>query len=392
MIITTRQEARFLSPEVEEKLREYHWRRNFELFECLMNDEDHGTKGGSPLPYIKNSSRSVVYYGNEFHGSYNHHNQINKLGDKYYFAWSNGARNEEDAGQRILIAESPDGKTWSDPWVILDMPEGSEWAHNCVALYADKSEMTVFIMTEETVHDETAVGMRRIRPDNAYIDAYRSSDAHNWEKSFTFGTRVKWMFEAPRPTKAGAMLCVCTTQKEGPAILRWPGRDICAAPEYIFVPEPTGASFPYGESTWYQTDAGRIYVFWRDESGSCRLYVNWSDDDGRSWSAPILTDIPDSMSRLYAGRLSDGRCFIVNNAIGNLLDRRPLALLVSPDGEVFNKVYMVNDDPLEMRRKGLLKANGSQYPCCLIDDKKLLIAYDFNKEDIVCEVIETSFV
>ena len=146
----------------------------------------------------------------------------------------------------------------------------------------------------------------------------------NFEKVLSYGSNIKWIFEAPRLTAEGRLLCVTTTRNEGPAILLWPGDDLLAQPEYIQVPEPDGASFPYGESTWYQLDSGRIMVFWRDEGASCRVYVNHSDDGGRTWSTPVLSDIPDSMSRLYAGRLSDGRYYLVNNAIATLLDRRPL--------------------------------------------------------------------
>jgi hypothetical protein len=390
-----REEARLLSPRVAGMLTEYHWRRVFNQFECLMSDSDHGTKGAEPplIPYISGSRRSIVYYGNGENGSYNHHNQIAKFKGLYRFAWSNGFRNEEDAGQRVLIASSPDGRVWSDPDVVVDVDEvGAEWAHNCVAMHATDDMLYIIVMTEETEHDETSVGMRRINPNTAYVDLYGSSDGVHFEKVLTYGSNIKWIFEAPRLTAEGRLLCVATTRNEGPAILLWPGNDLLAQPEYIQVPEPDGASFPYGESTWYQLDSGRIMVFWRDEGASCRVYVNHSDDGGRTWSTPVLSDIPDSMSRLYAGRLSDGRFYLVNNAIPTLLDRRPLMLLLSDDGVEFNDLYMINDSPVEMRRKGLLKINGHQYPCCLVDGDRLFVAYDANKEDIMCEVIDTTMI
>lgn len=388
--ITNRAEAKLLGKEAAEMLREYHWRRNFNLFECLMKDDDHGPKSAEPkvIPHT-NSRRTIVYYGNEFHGSYNHHNQIAKFRGMYYIAWSNGIRNEEDAGQRILIASSPDGHSWSDPLVVLDVEPGLGWAHNCVAMHATADTLYIVIMSEETTRDAGVTGMRRINPETAYMDVYCSAEGKAWEKAFSYGTGIKWIFEAPRLTGEGKLMCVCTTKKSGPAVLLWPGSDICEQPEFIRIPEPEGASFPYGESTWYQLDNGRIMIFWRDEGASCRMYVNWSDDGGRSFNVPVLSDIPDSMSRIYAGRLRDGRAFIVNNAVGNLLDRGALAILLSDDGVIYNKVRMINDSPSEMRCKGLLKVNGHQYPCCLVDGDKLFVAYDSNKEDILCEIIDT---
>lgn len=389
--IVKRDYVKLLSPEVEEMLREYRWRRTFNQYECLMKEDDHGPKGANPrvIPYI-NSKRGIVYYGTDFNGSYNHHNQIAKFNGKYYFAWSNGFRNEEDAGQRILMAESDNGIHWSEPWVVLSPGKGESIAHNCVGLHIQNNEMYLLIMTEDTIHDETVTGMRRIKPDSHEVRIFKSSDAHQWEQVYSFGGRVKWLFEAPRLTAEGRLLCVCNTVHEGPAVLLWPGSDITEDPEFIFVPEPEGASFPYGESTWYQLDSGRIMIFWRDEGASCQLYVNWSDDGGRTFSVPALSDLPDSMSRVYAGRLQDGRYYICNNAIANLLDRSPLMLLVSDDGVIFNKVYMINDGPTVQRFKGMLKINGYQYPCCLVDGEKLIVAYDQNKEDPMVEIIDTS--
>ncbi|MDR1060402.1 MAG: exo-alpha-sialidase, partial [Clostridiales bacterium] len=388
-LIAERKQARLLSPGVKQALDEYFIRRAFELAECLMKDGDHGPKSAEPpvIPHIRAASRSVVYYGDEFHGSYNHHNQIGKFKGLYYFAWSNGFRNEEDAGQRVLVASSPDGRAWGAPSPVVEAAPGTAWAHNCVALSADAEHMHVVVMSEETEHDETVTGMRRIKPEDAYIDVYRSSDGRRFEKAFSYGKGIKWIFEAPRPVAQGGLLCLCTTKKDGPAALLWPDGNMLSMPQVIPIAEPEGAWFPYGESTWYQLDSGRIMAFWRDEGMSCRLYWNFSDDGGRSWSAPILTDIPDSMSRAYAGRLADGRYFLVNNAVPILLDRRALTMLVSDDGACFDKVFMINDSPAEMRRLGLLKANGHQYPCCLVDGGRLLVAYDANKEDIMCEVI-----
>ena len=60
------------------------------------------------------------------------------------------------------------------------------------------------------------------------------------------------------------------------------------------------------------------------------------------------------MSHQYAGRLNDGRYFLVNNTSKLLLNRGSLTILLSEDGEVFDKVYMINDRPSEIRCKGLL--------------------------------------
>ena len=62
-------------------------------------------------------------------------------------------------------------------------------------------------------------------------------------------------------------------------------------------------------------------------------------------------------------------------------------LLLSEDGYVFDKVYLLIDDPTSRRVTGLLKADGYQYPCCLPDGDRLLVGYSVNKEDIECGII-----
>ena len=381
--------ARMLTREVSDILREYHWYHNFELYECLKNDSDHGLKGMAPvIPHAPGSS-AEVFKGTIRNGSYNHHNQFTKFRDAYYYAWSNGLKNEEDAGQRILISSSRDLRNWSAASVAVGVAEGSQTARNCTALTADRERLYLFVMTEETEHDAAAIGMRRIIPESYSLSIYTSKDGVNWKEYYSFGSELKWVFEAPRRTLGGKTICVCCTTRHGAGILRWRNDNILTDPDIIPIPEPEGASFPYAETSWFQrSDDGVMVFFWRDEGGSTRMYVNTSTDDGQTFSTPIISDIPDSMSRNYAGQLGDGRYYLVSNTLPNLLDRSLLTILTSRDGRVFDRVSVINDDPTAMRRKGLLKERGYQYPCCYSERDRLIVAYDRNKEDILCHVLD----
>ena len=387
--ITTRQHVRMLSAEVAESLKTFHWHWSFVSGRCLMRNDDHGPQGVTPpiIPYAP-FRRSRVYTGTRETGSYNHHSQLARFKGRYWFAWSNGLVDEEAEGQRILIASSDDTVAWGPALCVAGGPEEAPIAHNCVALHATEEAMYVVGMSEDSTRDATQIGMRRVDPESMVMDIYKSADGADWQKVHSFGNRFKWIFEAPRPTAEGRLMCVCTTVNAGPAVLLWPGMDICADPEAIPVPEPEGAHFPYGEASWYQTDDGQIIVFWRDEGGSCRLYVNTSDDGGRTWTAPMLSDIPDSMSRVYAGRLADGRYYLCNNAFPTLLNRLHLLLMLSSDGYVFDRVFVLVDDPTSQRLKGLLKEDGYQYPCCLAEEDRLLVGYSVNKEDIECGAVD----
>ncbi|NLX07203.1 MAG: hypothetical protein GXY33_18860 [Phycisphaerae bacterium] len=385
--ITTRQYVQMLSPEVEGKLKHFHMHHCMQDYRCPMKPDDHGPSSlAEPIiPYLP-AVRARVYTGTRSSGSYCHHPQITKFKGRYFLSWSNGIRDEEAAGQRVLISSSKDGLSWSEPAVIVGGRNGTTLAHNSVGLSSTKDALLAIVMEEACERDASVVGMRRIDPATQQVRVYRSTDGCKWKKAFDFTDNLRWFFEAPRLTDEGRLLCAAA-MKDGPAILLWPGKELCKHPEVIRVPEPQGAVFPYGEGTWYKTDDGRIVVFWRDEGQSCRVWVNTSDDHGRTFTAPAISDIPDSMSRLSAGRLADGRYYLCNNAFPTLLNRMHLLLLLSDDGLVFDKAYVVADDPTSQRLFGLLKADGYQYPCCFADRDKLLIAHSVNKEDIECAVV-----
>jgi hypothetical protein len=390
MKVTNRQHASMLSPEVAGSLSQFHWHWRFVDARCLMKDDDHGPQGMNPpiIPFAP-ATWSRVYTGLRETGSFNHHSQIVKFKGKYIFAFSNGIVNEEAQGQRIMISSSDDAVHWGEA-ICVAGDKACSLAHNCVGMLATDDMLYIFGMSEDCITDASVVGMRRIVPNSTCIDVYGSKDGLNWDKVYSFGDKFQWIFEAPRLTKEGRRMCVCSTKRDGPAVLLWPGESVCADPEVIAIPQPEGAVFPYGESSWYQTEEGRIITFWRDEGGSCRLYVSYSDDNGHSWAPPMISDIPDSMSRVYAGRLADGRYFLVNNAFGTLLDRRHLMLLLSDDGLEFNKVFVLRDDPTSQRLNGILKVDGYQYPCCLVEKDKLFVGHSINKEDIECTIIDVT--
>ena len=391
MRITTQQHVSILTDEVRGQLSRFHWHWRFVDARCLMKNDDHGPQGITPpiMPYAP-FVRSRIYTGTRETGSYNHHSQLNKFKGRYVFAFSNGYVDEEAEGQRIMVSSSADGRIWEDARVVIGGEPGTNVVHNCVALTATPDTLYVVDWREEAIRDASVVGMRRIIPEKNRLHLLASSDAVTWREAKAFDPNIKVIFESPRLTAEGRLMCVCSTVDHGAGIMLWPGNDIGEDPEVISLPTPEGAVFPYGEGSWYQLDDGRIIAFWRDEGGSCRVWVNCSEDGGRTWVAPMISDIPDSMSRNYAGRLTDGRYYLCNNAFATLLDRRHLTLLVSDDGLTFNKVYNVIDDPTSQRLKGLLKADGYQYPCCLTDGDNLLVGYSVNKEDIECGIIDAT--
>jgi hypothetical protein len=381
--------ALMLSPQVKASLRRLHMRQAMTDAQCLMTYEDQGFRGQSDLLPRAPFRRASVFRGSRERGNYQHHVQLAKFRGRYYLAWSNALLDEESPGQQILVAHSPDGLYWTDPQPAVPRGTGG-LVHNCVGLLGTDKELLLYCWTEVAVRDVKLPGMRRFEAGDNRVDLYASPDGGKWTlrspKLLHPGRDHAAMFEAPRRTREGVLLC--GGSQNGPVVFRWQGDDPTTAPEVVRVPAAPNATFPYGEATWYQTEDGLIVMFWRDEAQSTRLYVNSSADGGKSWTAPIISDIPNSMQRVYAGTLPDGRAYLINDANPRLLDRRQLTVGLSKDGRTFDRIHMLVDDPVRQRLPGLLKANGWQYPCALVDGPKLLVAYSVNKEDIECGMVD----
>ena len=103
-----------------------------------------------------------------------------------------------------------------------------------------------------------------------------------------------------------------------------------------------------------------------------------------------MLSVPDSMARVYAGRLPDGRYYVVNNTFPTPTNRRHLFLLLSEDGLVFDQVFVIVNDVTAHRYMGAMKNNGYQYPCCIAERDRLIIGYSVNKEDMECAVVDIS--
>ena len=121
----------------------------------------------------------------------------------------------------------------------------------------------------------------------------------------------------------------------------------------------------------------------RDQAGSFKILAAQSQDNGVSWTSAQVTNVPDSRAKQSAGNLPDGTAYIVNNPTGNK-NRLPLIILLSRDGEEFNRAMVLrgkNQLP-PMRFAGKYKRVGYSYPKSYVWNNALWVSYAVNKEDI----------
>jgi hypothetical protein len=335
--------------------------------------------------------RTVLYRANAESWAYSNHQAIVKFGDRYVAAWSNGLLHEDYVGQEVHFASSRDGLHWSEPEVLVSTSVDSRLVRFTAGLHADADRLYCFVgVAKDFERDKAAPGMSMLKEHHVRLDVYETTDLRQWKHHAGMCEDI-FLFEGPHRTREGSLLCCGFNcyDRHG-MVLRWEsGVPPGDPPQVLHIPVSSRGIVPL-EGTWYQDDEGRIYMFVRDGNISGYLGLSCSEDDGRTWSDLVLTDLPNSASRAFAGRLADGRYFIIGNNYNRFLDRTALQIALSNDGAVFDRQYTLVDDPTSRRINGRHKEDGYHYPHACVDGDTVLVIYSVNKEDVEVGLIDTS--
>ena len=130
------------------------------------------------------------------------------------------------------------------------------------------------------------------------------------------------------------------------------------------------------EPYWWILPDNNLLALFRDNAKSGYLYRGFSVDNGLTWSKPVRTNFPDARSKFNGLQLSDGRYVLVSNP--NPKKRDPLALSISDDGIIFNKMgYLIGGRRVD-------------YPHIIEHNGYLLIAFSGGKQSV--EVLKIKLV
>jgi predicted neuraminidase len=138
------------------------------------------------------------------------------------------------------------------------------------------------------------------------------------------------------------------------------------------------------EPSWFSRSDDSIVMVFRDQAESFRKLASVSVDRGASWTAPVITNMPDARTKQSAGNLPDGTAFLVGNPVGNR-SRYPLVVALSQDGRIFDRAWLLRaggEALPALRYDGQYKRQGYSYPKSAVIGDWLYVAYATNKEDI----------
>ena len=293
---------------------------------------------------------------------------------EFYCMWQESARDEDTPDSFVALSRSRDGKHWSAP-EPLALPTDSTFASPGGWIQRGDSLCAVLNLI---------CSPERARGGTAWYVA--TENGRDWSRPAPLrmadGSPVDGILEQDPMLLPGGRTVGAAHFRPGTQVAPIYTDDPSGLRGWVRVPLPEGEGKPL-EPSQYRTRKGGLVMFFRDQASSFRKLYSISEDKGSSWTAPALTDIPDSRSKQCAGTLPDGRTFWVGNPTGSK-SRRILALAVADDGYTFDRAWVLAsaDDLPRQRFAGRYKTLGYSYPKAFVQpDGTLWISFSVNKEE-----------
>lgn len=142
----------------------------------------------------------------------------------------------------------------------------------------------------------------------------------------------------------------------------------------IAIKGETGRDWTWTEPTVAQLSDGRLVMLLR-VNGTGRLWRSESADRGRTWSEPVITDIPNPGNKPKLIMLPDRRIALIHtpNEKGGMKNRMPLALWISDDDmQSWSDKRILGDMPLYYC-----------YPDGFYEDGHILFTIELNRHEIL---------
>jgi hypothetical protein len=315
---------------------------------------------------------STVYRAEAGAWQFNLHSYIAHYDGRFWALWSSGQVDEDSSSQLIRYATSTDGHTWSQPQTVADDPDGPEGPRRWIArgIYVRDGKLEALLAGYDGPRD-TPQGRESWHNLQLFRFEWNGTAWRN------MGVLVEnCMNNYPPRSYGGPMVMTCRdsyarmhTAYESDG--RWIVSRLPGEAPHDRMSEPSE----------YMDAEGTVHMVFRDANRSKYLYHSMSRDAGRTWTAPVRTNYPDATSKNFAGRLSNGWYYLINNP--DPRGRDPLAITFSQDGWTFERPLALRLGAPPQRHRGRAKnASSFQYPHAIEHNGSLWVIYSTNKEDI----------
>lgn len=331
------------------------------------------------LMTLNQSQTTVAFKAKAGTNQYNHGAVLYPFGDSLYVQWQSSKRDEDGPDTRVLYASSADGEKWTKPRLLCKSDEnqivtnGGWWSF------------------EDSIIAFLNIWPVDLEPRGGYTIYRTSKNGYTWSKPRPIldskDEPVKGVIEQDLKVLPSGRILTAIHMQPGLHVSPFytdqqSGRTGWTKGHISNLPAKPEMSREL-EPSWFLQNDGTIIMVFRDQAGSFKILASQSKDNGKTWTTPAVTNIPDSRAKLSAGNLPDGTAYIINNPSGSK-DRVPLSILLSADGKHFDRAYALRTekDLPPMMYEGKYKRRGYSYPKSLLWKDDLWVAYAVNKEDI----------
>ena len=350
----------------------------------------------------------VYLYLPEREWAYSHHQSITFYRGRFYAIWSNGRLNEDDPGQRVLIASTEDFSHWTAPEPLIGPLQGqhSELVLTAAGFHQHEGALIAYFGQYEYSAEAIRNGIKGGRDhQDTRLWAMRTTDGRAWSAPLDMHMPIV-PNHGPQPTKSGRLIISgniafpYTDDPSGLAVWKMTGvypDDMAAAifdDSEAFWKVQSRMGWPAGlcEGSFYQTDDGVLHMLLRATGPGYagKLWVTESRDNGATWSSPAETGFTDNNTKFHFGRLPDavgrpaaGRYYYVGCPDPEPRGaRNPLVLSLSEDGVRFDRHFILTDEEYVQRRTGLHKGGLYGYPHTMLHDGYLYVIVSLRKEAV----------
>ena len=272
----------------------------------------------------------------------NLHNYLIHHDGRFWCIWSDGPKVEDWPTQEVKYATSEDGLNWSKVRSVTGTPDEPH-AFISRGLWVRDGKL---LALAAHYRDKGAFGVNK----ELELWAYGwNSEAKKWEfVSKVYDNAINNF--PPQLLPDGNWILTRRDSRFNVTILIGGKDRLDNWREHRVVDLTEVKGFRPDEPIFWRMPDNILNALFRDNGGSRRLFHATSRDLGRTWTTPVLTNFPNSTSKIYSTETSRGYRVMVSNA-NPKWGRRELHLSVSRDGKHFTRMARV-DVPAPRAPKG----------------------------------------
>lgn len=310
----------------------------------------------------------------------NLHNYLLHDGRQFWCIWSDGPRIEDWPTQEVRFSTSSDGLNWSPAASVTGQPD-EPFAFIARGLWLRQGQLLALAANYRGHGAFGAPAEKQLK-----LLAYRyDPTANSWSLEHKLYDNAINNFP-PQQLADGNWVLTRRDSRFNVSVLIGGVRALNDWHVFPVVEVAEVPGFRPDEPIFWPLENGHLYALFRDNGGSQRLFQSSSPDQGRTWKPPVLTNFPNSSSKLFSLKTSRGYRVMVLNA-NPRIGRRELHLAVSSDDQNFTQLARLNvpspaslpESVSRIQKKFSAGIASLQYPHVIEHDGFLLIALSRGK-------------